>query len=184
MCGSGQYLAGPYLTLQHLAVCPLTINLPDGTKVMSTHTCDITIPGLPKVLVGHVVPKLSIASLIGIRVLCDAGCEVVFKKTKCDVWYKGKVILRGKKDPSTDLWTLPIDAKSGKKLDAGTVPKSQKRNSTVSQKLDVNLRWPVSPTQSRRGQTQSSLHTSHCATQKYRPYSRRCDAASLTGALT
>ena len=43
----------------HLAVRPLTINLPDGTKVMSTHTCDITIPGLPKVLVGHVVPKLS-----------------------------------------------------------------------------------------------------------------------------
>jgi hypothetical protein len=60
------------------------------------------------VLVGHVVPKLSIASLIGIRVLCDAGCEVVFTKTNCDVWYKGKVTLSGTKDPSTDLWTLPI----------------------------------------------------------------------------
>ena len=46
-----------------LAVRPLTINLPDGTKVKSTHTCDITIPGLPTVLVGHVVPKLSITSL-------------------------------------------------------------------------------------------------------------------------
>jgi len=90
------------------AIRPLTINLPDGTKVKSTHTCDITIPGLPMVLVGHVVPKLSIASLIGIRVLCDAGCEVLFTKTNCDVWYKGKVILSGTKDPSTDLWTLPI----------------------------------------------------------------------------
>ena len=77
----------------HLAVRPLTINLPDSTKVMSTHTCDITIPRLPKVLVGHVVPKLSIASLISIRVLCDAGCEVVFTKTNCDVRYKGKIIL-------------------------------------------------------------------------------------------
>ena len=40
---------------------PLTINLRDGTKVMSTHTCNITIPGLPKVFVGHVEPKLTVA---------------------------------------------------------------------------------------------------------------------------
>ena len=74
------------------ATSPLTINLPDGTKVKSTHACNITISGLPKVLVGHVVPKLSIASLIGIRVICVAGCKVLFTKTKCDVWYKGTVI--------------------------------------------------------------------------------------------
>ncbi len=43
------------------AIRPLTINLPDGTKVKSTHTCNITIPGLPMGLVGHVVSKLSIA---------------------------------------------------------------------------------------------------------------------------
>jgi hypothetical protein len=93
------------------------------------------------VLVGHVIPKLSIALLIGIRVLCDAGCKVVFTKTNCNVWYKGKIILSGTKDPSTDLWTLPINAGDAQNL--------QKRNSTVSQKqkteqysstkLDANL---------------------------------------------
>ncbi len=62
------------------AIRPLIINLPDGTKVKSTHTCDITITGLLKVLVGHMVPKLTIASLIGIRVLCNAGCKVLFTK--------------------------------------------------------------------------------------------------------
>ena len=36
----------------------ITINLPDGKKVMSTHTCDITIPGLPTVLMGHIVPGI------------------------------------------------------------------------------------------------------------------------------
>jgi hypothetical protein len=71
--------------------------------------CNITIPGLPKVLVGHVVPKYSIALLIGIKVLCDTGCKVVFTINKCDVWYKGNIILSGSKDPSTDLWTLPVD---------------------------------------------------------------------------
>jgi hypothetical protein len=55
---------------------PLTINLPDGTKTKSTHTCDITIPGLPMVLVGHIVPKLSIALLIASEfcVTLDAKC--------------------------------------------------------------------------------------------------------------
>ena len=91
-----------------LAMKPLIINLPDGTKVTSTHECDITIPGLPKVLTGHIVPKLSIASLIGIRVLCEAGCKVTFSKRHCDVYYDDKLILRGFKDPSTDLWTLPL----------------------------------------------------------------------------
>ena len=56
----------------------------------------------------QVGPKLSITLLIGIRVLCNAGCKVLFTKTKYEVWYKGKVILTGKKNPSTDLWTLPM----------------------------------------------------------------------------
>ena len=43
---------------------PLTINLPDGTKVKSTYEWGINIPGLPQTLIGHIVPKLSIASLI------------------------------------------------------------------------------------------------------------------------
>ena len=87
---------------------PLTINLPDSKQVNSTHVCDIRIPGLPTMLVGHIVPSLSIALLIGICPLCKAGCTVVFDNHKCDVVFQGKVILRGYKDPSTDLWTLPI----------------------------------------------------------------------------
>jgi hypothetical protein len=90
------------------AIQPLTINLPDGRQIKSTHICDINIPGLPTTLTGHIVPNLTIASLFGIRVLCKAGCKVVFDDDKCDVFYQGKLILRGYKDPSTDLWTLPI----------------------------------------------------------------------------
>ncbi len=37
-----------------------------------------------------------------------AGCKVVFDDEKCNVIYDGAVILQGLKDPSTDLWTLPI----------------------------------------------------------------------------
>jgi hypothetical protein len=93
---------------KRMTLKPLTINLPDGRKVRSTHVCDNAIPGLPMVLTGHIVPNLALALLIGIRPLCKAGCRVIFDNYKCEVEYNGYVILRGYKDPSTNLWTLPI----------------------------------------------------------------------------
>ncbi len=94
---------------------PITISLPDGSKVTSTHICDICIPGLPTVLTEHIVPGITIASLIGIRILCKAGCKVVFANEKCEVMYKKNIILRGYKDPTTGLWTLPIINKESAK---------------------------------------------------------------------
>jgi hypothetical protein len=61
-----------------IAINPLSINLPDGAIVKSTHTCDVVIPGLPTVLTGHIVRGLTMVSLIGIRILCKAGCKVIF----------------------------------------------------------------------------------------------------------
>jgi hypothetical protein len=83
--------------------------MPDGRQMQPTHICDITIPGLPTILMGHIVPHLAVSLLIGIRPLCNSGCTVVFDKDKCDVLLNGKVILQGYKDVSTNLWTLPIN---------------------------------------------------------------------------
>ena len=91
-----------------IAPNPLNINLPDGKMVHSTHICDVEIPGLLHVLEGHIVPALNVASLIGIRILCKVGCRVVFTDTACYVKYIGRIILRGTKVPSTDLWVLPL----------------------------------------------------------------------------
>jgi hypothetical protein len=87
---------------------PITILLPDGTKVTSMHISNITMPGLPFILVGHIVHKMKIASLLGIQVLCKAHCKVIFDEEKCQVIFNHKVILTGYKDPSSNLWTLPI----------------------------------------------------------------------------
>jgi hypothetical protein len=91
---------------------PLSINRPDGRKMKSTHICDITIPELPYVLTGHIVPHLIVASLMGIRPLCNAGCIVTFDRDKCDVIYNRNVLFRGYKDESTNLWTLLNNGKS------------------------------------------------------------------------
>ncbi len=47
-------------------------------------------------------------TLIGIGPFWKAGYIVTFDKDKFEVFYNGKVILTGLKDPSTDLWTLLI----------------------------------------------------------------------------
>ena len=68
-------------------------------------------PGTTHNVNGTYSPKLAIASLFGIRVLCKAGCTVTFNNDKCNIHFEDKLILRGYKDPSTDLWTLPITPK-------------------------------------------------------------------------
>jgi hypothetical protein len=87
---------------------PISVTLPDGRKIVSSHICDVRIPGLPTILTGHIMPAMTTASLFGIRILCKAGCKVVFDNEKCQVFYDNKVILSGAKDPVSDLWTLPI----------------------------------------------------------------------------
>ncbi len=91
-----------------IAKNPLSINLPDREVLKSTHMCDIIIPSLPTVLTSHIMRGLMMASLVGIRMLCKSGCQVIFTEEYCNVMYNGKLILRGYKDPQTNLWTLPI----------------------------------------------------------------------------
>jgi hypothetical protein len=78
---------------------PLTINVPNWNKVMSTHICDNNIPGLPTVLTGHIVPSLAIASLMGICPFCKAGCTVAINNDKCDVMFMGMLSYRDTKIP-------------------------------------------------------------------------------------
>jgi hypothetical protein len=101
-------MEGTPVTNKRTTPCPLKVALADGRQVLSTHICDVIIPGLPVTLVGHIIPDLAIASLFGRRVLTDVGCTVTFDMNKCVVYFKGDKILRGYKDPITDLWTLPL----------------------------------------------------------------------------
>jgi hypothetical protein len=87
---------------------PIQINLPDRRRVISSHICDITIPGLPITLTGHIILDMTMASLLGIRVFCKAGCIVVFNDKTWRLYYKGKLILMGYNEPTSDLWMLLI----------------------------------------------------------------------------
>ncbi len=93
---------------KRLTNSPLSVTLPDGQKIKTTHVCDMTIHGLPTIITGHIMPDMTTASHFGIRVLCKAGCKVLFDNDKCYVIYDGKVIFTGYKDLASNLWLLPI----------------------------------------------------------------------------
>jgi hypothetical protein len=101
-------MGGVDVVNKHRTSKPLTINLPEGKQVRSTHVWDIAIPGLPIISTGQIVPDVALALLIGICLLSKTGCCVIFNNHKCEVECNGNVVLRGYKDPSTNLWTLPI----------------------------------------------------------------------------
>ena len=91
---------------------PLSVKLPDGARVNSTHMCTLSIPELPsKARIAHIIPGLTAYSLLSIVQLCNAGCEVIITKIACTVHYKGRLILQGKKFSRTKLWMVPFYAR-------------------------------------------------------------------------
>ena len=90
---------------------PIVINLPDGSQIRSTHTCELDNPALPAAArQAHIVPGLAHTSLISIKMLCDAGCIVKYDAQACTVYYNKKIVWVGKRDKSTGLWILAIQA--------------------------------------------------------------------------
>ena len=110
---------------------PLTVSLPDGNKIHSTHTGLINIPRVPRCgRVGHVIPGLSKYSLVSVVVLCNAGCDVMFTKIGVTVKYRGRVVLNGKKCTRTGLWMVPLIDTSPPKIEENTTYDTTTTNKT------------------------------------------------------
>ena len=79
-------LPGTPVTKISPAIRTLIINLPDGKTIKSTHTRKLAIQWLPdESKIAHIVPGLVHSSLVYIKVLCDAGCKVIYEGRTCDV---------------------------------------------------------------------------------------------------
>jgi hypothetical protein len=146
---------------------PLKVLLADGRQVMSTYMCDIRINGLLVVLTGHIIPDLSIASLFRIRVLTEAGCKVTFTHDEYVLHYNNKIILWGEKNPSTDLWTLPLGSQGMTSQHANCVLPSAApvvANAHAHPAIQIAFFIRYAPKQ-----TASVLHTNLCAAHKFLP---------------
>ena len=65
---------GALVTNIKTALNLLKVRAAQGAKIETVHTCDVNIEGLPT-LPGHLPPELAQASLISVRVLCNAVVE-------------------------------------------------------------------------------------------------------------
>ena len=112
---------------------PVSITLPDGQRITSTHTCNLDIPWLPhRITEAHIVPGLLHSSLISTRKFCDAGCKVEFSETGCKVYYQGKLVMKGNKSNKTGLWHLPVNPSEPPVEENITEVTSRKSNSSVA----------------------------------------------------
>jgi hypothetical protein len=63
------------------AMQPLTVLMPDGHSLTSTHIGELALPQLPAAArLCHIFPHLNMWSLLSVGQLCDHGCTALFTK--------------------------------------------------------------------------------------------------------
>ena len=91
------------------ATNPVTVTIPDGSTLKSTHVRKLDLPRLPMAArIGHVIPGLASQSLVPVVQLTDAGCGSRFLKHCVTVTHKGRVELEGAKDINNKLWMVRL----------------------------------------------------------------------------
>ena len=75
---------------------PIRITLPNGSNILSTHTCCLKLPGIPQAAKkAQIVPGLANTTLLSVAMFCREEMTVNFDEKECRVQLKGKTILRG-----------------------------------------------------------------------------------------
>jgi hypothetical protein len=88
---------------------PLSVTLPDGKIIQSTHTAILSLPGLPpSANKAHLFPSHFKHSLISVGHLCDHGCEVAFSAPIFTIRKGGTYLFVGWSDQSTGLWRIDL----------------------------------------------------------------------------
>jgi hypothetical protein len=89
---------------------PLTVRLPKGATMESSHTADLDIPELNAAASKpHVFPGMAHHSLLSVGQLCDKGYIVTFQQdtvTICNS--ESSKLLSGPRDETTGLWRINL----------------------------------------------------------------------------
>jgi hypothetical protein len=89
---------------------PLTVRLPNGTTMESTHTAALDIPELNKAAsIVHILPGMANHSLLSVGQLCNEGYTVTFRNKSVTVCNSQELqILRGAQYLNTGLWRINL----------------------------------------------------------------------------
>jgi hypothetical protein len=88
---------------------PLSVNIPNGTSIYSSHMCDLLITDLPpQAWRAHILSGLVHNLLISVGQWCDNRCDITFKKEAVSVMKDGKCLMLGSQDSRSDLWRVDL----------------------------------------------------------------------------
>jgi hypothetical protein len=89
---------------------PLTVRLPNGATMESSHSADLDIPGLNAAASkAHVFPGMAHHSLLSVGQLCDEGYIVTFQQDKVTICNsENSKLLTGPRDDTTGLWRINL----------------------------------------------------------------------------
>jgi hypothetical protein len=91
---------------------PLSVNMPNGTTIQSSRTCDLLLADLPpQAWKAHILPGLVHNSLISVGQLCDSGCDLTFTQEQVTVSRDGTCVMYGSRDPRSRLWRVDLEKK-------------------------------------------------------------------------
>jgi hypothetical protein len=83
--------------------------MPNGTKIQSSHTCNLLLTDLPpQAPQAHILPGIVHNSLISVGQLCDNGCSVTFTQDQVKVTKNEKCIIYGSLYPKSGLWRVDL----------------------------------------------------------------------------
>jgi hypothetical protein len=89
---------------------PLTVCLPNGATMESSHTAELNIPELNAAAsIAHVFPGMANHSLLSVGQLCNEGYIVTFKNSSVTICNPQEFqILSGARDLNTGLWRINL----------------------------------------------------------------------------
>jgi hypothetical protein len=89
---------------------PLTVRLPNGATMESSHTAELDIPELNAASSkAHFPPGMANHSLLSVGELCDEGDIVTFKQASVTICDSEKSqMLSGPRDLNTGLWCINL----------------------------------------------------------------------------
>jgi hypothetical protein len=108
-CTSNFLSAAAPCSDKQAAHVPLNVNMPNGTPIQSSHTCNLLLTDMPpQARQAHILPGLVHNSLIAVGQLCDNGCSVTFTQDQVTVSKNQKCVMYGSRDPRSRLWRVDL----------------------------------------------------------------------------
>jgi hypothetical protein len=91
---------------------PLNVNMPNGTTIQSSHTCNLLLTDLPhQARQAHILPGLLDNSLISVGQFCDNEYSLTFTHDQVTVSRNGKEVMYVSQYPKSRLWRVNLNQK-------------------------------------------------------------------------